>query len=353
MRWYVRTVTEKTLSGPRESTIRRLFALSMNRCAFPSCSSPIVTYETNTIVGEVCHIRAQNVGGPRYASEQTDEERHGFANLILLCRAHHKEIDTPENVARFSIEWLSDIKTTHEERAESISGNEPSAAILEALRLSATSYDSGAVHMDFRNATFRVGGEGGAFGGGGGSGGVLTIVGLAGLPPGLSVNLDGNAGVAPGGGGGGGGVLVFEGRPASLRDCELGFRISSFFAANATSLGSLLSVLEGGWSYCPIPSVPYHVSLKLAFIVECGRVEPNSLIRIDTAVRCPDNTQRVLASADVAVSSLDELVRRVPKTVGVGFDVREFGVHNLVLQSAGEILAEYPIEFRAGPIIPT
>jgi|TARA_B100000614_G_scaffold258771_1_gene281928 hypothetical protein len=95
------------LSGPSEKTIRRLFALSGNVCAFPDCPSPIVE-DAGTITGEVCHIRAQSRGGPRFDETQSEAERHAFDNLILLCRRHHKVVDAEPDV--YSVEALQEIK---------------------------------------------------------------------------------------------------------------------------------------------------------------------------------------------------------------------------------------------------
>jgi hypothetical protein len=47
----------------------------------------------NTVTAEICHIKAQSAGGPRYDPDQTDKERHGFDNLLLLCGDHHKVVD--------------------------------------------------------------------------------------------------------------------------------------------------------------------------------------------------------------------------------------------------------------------
>jgi hypothetical protein len=96
---------------PTLTTIKRLFALSRNRCAYPQCQSPIVTSE-DAIIGDVCHIRAENEGGPRYDSKQTVEERHAFPNLILLCKNHHQVVDaTP---ATYTVDLLTDMKEIHE-----------------------------------------------------------------------------------------------------------------------------------------------------------------------------------------------------------------------------------------------
>ena len=154
----------------------------MNRCAYPSCPTQIVTLETGTIIGEVCHIRAQNVGGPRYSDQQDDEERHGFDNLILMCRNHHKEIDDTANLSKYTVEWLVDLKRTHQDQARETGLIDASATVIKALTWTVTVYEAGSTHMDFRNAVFKVGGEGGKLASGGGQGGVLTIVGIASLP---------------------------------------------------------------------------------------------------------------------------------------------------------------------------
>lgn len=99
------------MSGLTDKTIKRLFAMSGNFCAFPGCSLPIVE-SAGTITGEICHIKARSAGGPRFDQAQTEEDRHGFDNLILLCRHHHKVVDSEPDV--YSAEALQEIKSIHE-----------------------------------------------------------------------------------------------------------------------------------------------------------------------------------------------------------------------------------------------
>jgi HNH endonuclease len=68
-------------------------------------------------VGEICHIRAKSPGGPRYDSPQTDEQRDGFHNVILLCSTHHKLIDDPSQLSKFTVEVLTQYKQQHEAHA--------------------------------------------------------------------------------------------------------------------------------------------------------------------------------------------------------------------------------------------
>lgn len=105
------------LRAPREKTVRELFAMSMNRCAFPGCDVAMADPATKTIVGEICHINAASEGGPRYDPTQGDNERHAHGNLILMCSMHHKIIDAIENLREFSAEHLRALTRKHEQNA--------------------------------------------------------------------------------------------------------------------------------------------------------------------------------------------------------------------------------------------
>lgn len=99
------------MAGPSDKTVKRLFALSRNRCAYPDCITPIV-HPSGTIVGEVCHIKAQSAGGPRFDPKQNEDTRHAFENLILFCSVHHRLVDDQPD--RFTVELLAELKEMHE-----------------------------------------------------------------------------------------------------------------------------------------------------------------------------------------------------------------------------------------------
>jgi len=80
---------------------------------------------SGSVIGEVCHIKAKSSDGPRYDAEQTDEERHGFGNLVLLCPTHHARVDGDPD--RYTVKRLLEIKARHEARYAG--GAEPSDAI--------------------------------------------------------------------------------------------------------------------------------------------------------------------------------------------------------------------------------
>ncbi len=106
-----RTHRDFIMSAPTPKTIKRLFAYSGNKCAFPGCNVELVTAD-GTVLGEICHINARNAQGPRYDSNQSDKERHGFDNLILLCQNHHKIVDDKPDI--YDADSLREIKSIHE-----------------------------------------------------------------------------------------------------------------------------------------------------------------------------------------------------------------------------------------------
>jgi hypothetical protein len=110
-------VAKSDPTRPTDATIKRLFARSGNSCAFPKCAVEIV--QGNTLVGEICHIKAARPGGPRYDPRQSAAERHGYDNLILLCGTHHTVIDDDEEA--YTVERLIKMKNDHEQTATPIS----------------------------------------------------------------------------------------------------------------------------------------------------------------------------------------------------------------------------------------
>ncbi len=80
--------------------MKRLWT-QQSRCAFhdPQCNERLVDESSGVVTAEVCHIRSSKDGGPRFA---TDYKTHDeFENLILMCPAHHKVIDSPHGVERY------------------------------------------------------------------------------------------------------------------------------------------------------------------------------------------------------------------------------------------------------------
>lgn len=340
-----------TIDRPREPTVKQLYALSMNRCAYPDCPTPLVSPETGTVIGEVCHIRAHNVGGPRYIESQTDQERHGFDNLILMCRNHHKEIDAAANVAKYTVEWLLDTERAHEDRGRESGIIAAPSDVVTALIWTDTVYEAGATHMDFRNTVFKVGGEGGTLAGGGGSGGVLTIVGITHLPPAveseMKIDLAGQAGQFPGSGGGGAGVLVFRGRPATQEDVDEGLRVPLLFPADASHVANgLLYVLGAGWTYYQVDHFPCTTTIVLVLMAESGSIDPNVLLGFEVFMADPAGAKHKVGTVDVGVPNAQDAISRANANTADSVSLAGPGVHTISIESGGATFAQYAFEVK-------
>lgn len=101
------------MKSPAQKTVKRLFALSGNCCAFPNCDSPLVE-ESGTVTGRIAHIKSPSENGPRFDPKQSDRERHSFENLMLLCGRHHTIIDS--EVEQYPAALLSEMKRAHEKK---------------------------------------------------------------------------------------------------------------------------------------------------------------------------------------------------------------------------------------------
>jgi hypothetical protein len=104
------------MSTLKIKTIKRLFAVSGNKCAFPRCIHKLVDIGTGKVLGEICHMKAQKPDGPRFDSSISVTEINDFDNLILLCPLHHTIIDS--DVESYTVERLVQMKTTHESNYE-------------------------------------------------------------------------------------------------------------------------------------------------------------------------------------------------------------------------------------------
>ena len=124
----------KNNSEPTPATVKRLFALSRNRCAFNDCNTPLV--RESKVTGKVCHIKAAQKGGPRYDPSQSSDERRGFGNLVLLCGECHDVIDDPKNSEKYSVSVLTRMKEDHEQQAETTLTNEMTEAFVHSARAS-------------------------------------------------------------------------------------------------------------------------------------------------------------------------------------------------------------------------
>lgn len=91
---------------------KELWGKSGNKCAICHIDLFRDVNLNSFNIGEECHIISERSNGPRHIGGLEDYDI--FDNLILLCRNHHKEIDDPANISKYSIAELKIIKEKHE-----------------------------------------------------------------------------------------------------------------------------------------------------------------------------------------------------------------------------------------------
>lgn len=101
-------------TAPRITTVKTLFALSCNVCAYPGCDERLTDPSWKEVRGDIAHIHGEKPGAARYDASMTDDDRHDFANLMLLCPNHHRLIDRLDPNAHSADELMA-MKARHEE----------------------------------------------------------------------------------------------------------------------------------------------------------------------------------------------------------------------------------------------
>lgn len=143
------------MKSPTVATLKTLFALSGNRCAFPKCTSRLVEEPSGTLVGKVCHIKGKSTGpgSKRYDKNQGDEERHGVGNLIALCPTHHDVIDDDEE--SYTVERLLRMKADHQAKMR----EEPAASDTLAEKFAVAIYNNTVTAGSIVHAQNQSGGQ--------------------------------------------------------------------------------------------------------------------------------------------------------------------------------------------------
>ncbi len=126
-----------------EKDCRVLFQKSGNRCALPGCGR-LLTFaaqdgtgqpETEIAVSDIAHIVARSSDGPRGSYHLPTEKRDLLENLILLCKEHHRVIDS--HPATYPVERLRAMKEEHEAAIAKATGD---AIHLDSPSAPASSY---------------------------------------------------------------------------------------------------------------------------------------------------------------------------------------------------------------------
>jgi hypothetical protein len=101
-------------------TLKRLFNMSGQYCAFPACSTRIFEDVGGdpVLIGEIAHIESSSDVGPRANPSLSERQRDSYSNLIVLCPTHHSLVDKADS--SFLVEelrlWKADVERATADR---------------------------------------------------------------------------------------------------------------------------------------------------------------------------------------------------------------------------------------------
>jgi tetratricopeptide (TPR) repeat protein len=104
---------------PPAADCNLLWAASGGTCAYPGCQRPLVVLDAGrwVTVGEIAHIHAHSSSGPRFDPSISGDEVDAYANCLLLCRDHHRIVDSNPN--EYPADLLREWKRNHEVSVQS------------------------------------------------------------------------------------------------------------------------------------------------------------------------------------------------------------------------------------------
>ncbi|MBL1272106.1 MAG: hypothetical protein COB25_006630 [Oceanospirillales bacterium] len=112
-----------------QKTIKVLFALSGNQCAYPECANSLIEPSTEQsdvhVSAQICHVYAVSEDGPRGKSMLTEKELNSPDNLVLMCSHHHGIVDG--QYESYPADKLQEWKQAHETKMQERLSNDLSS----------------------------------------------------------------------------------------------------------------------------------------------------------------------------------------------------------------------------------
>ena len=104
--------------GFLQSTKRQIGERAGYMCSFPNCRQLTIgpsddRVSGTSMIGVAAHITAASVGGSRYDSALTPEDRSSEHNGVWVCQTHGKMID--DNSSIYSVDEITRWKKQHED----------------------------------------------------------------------------------------------------------------------------------------------------------------------------------------------------------------------------------------------
>lgn len=127
-------------SSPGQKERILVWGRAAGRCQYHGCGKrldgDLVTGDLSKNNAYLAHIIASDPGGVRGDPVLSHQLSNDPENLMLMCDPHHREIDDPAKIARYTVDVLREMKRAHEERVERLLAN-ANAIPAHVLRIAA------------------------------------------------------------------------------------------------------------------------------------------------------------------------------------------------------------------------
>ena len=108
--------------SPSQKTRILVWGRAAGRCQYHGCGKrldgDLVTGDLAKNHAYLAHIIASDPGGERGDTILSPQLSDNAENLMLMCDPHHREIDDPSKLDRYTVDNLIEMKRVHEERIE-------------------------------------------------------------------------------------------------------------------------------------------------------------------------------------------------------------------------------------------
>lgn len=131
--------------SPSQKTRILVWGRAAGRCQYHGCGKrldgDLVTGDLAKNHAYLAHIIASDPGGERGHPVLSHQLADAPDNLMLMCDPHHREIDDPAKIDRYTVDVLKEMKRANEERIERLLEN-PNATPAHILRIAAAIGDN-------------------------------------------------------------------------------------------------------------------------------------------------------------------------------------------------------------------
>lgn len=129
-------------------------------------------------------------------------------------------------------------------------------------------------------------------------------------------------------------------------DLDAGLRVTTILAAEFIRMrGSLWTIVEGGWDWAQVASVPFRQPLPLYVEIDTGTISPpGSNLELTLVILRPDGFLLSQQSQIITVESGS--IRRSRFAVGLELVGSQAGVWRAQVRAGPKVIADFPIEIR-------